>query len=113
MDTAGSADNDLGAITQSGHILADVGTANASMALDAHEVTDGDDDLLDLLGQLTSRSKDKRLAGAQIGVDLLERSNGESGSLAGTRLGLSDDIAACSQIQLAPNPLAKRRLTYP
>lgn len=98
LNTAGGTDNDLGAITESGHVLANVGTTNAGMALNAHEVTNGDNDLLDLLGQLTGGSKDEGLARAQVGVDLLESSNGESRSLSGTRLGLSDDIVTCSPI---------------
>lgn len=94
LDTAGGADNDVGAITESGHILADVGTTNAGMALNAHEVTNSDNDLLDLLSQLTSGSKDEVLARAQVGVDLLKSRDGESGSLSGTRLSLSNDIVA-------------------
>jgi hypothetical protein len=62
------------------------------MALDAHEVTNSDDDLLDLLSQLTSRGKDKRLALLEAGVDLLEDRDGESGGLASTRLGLRNHI---------------------
>lgn len=95
LDTAGSTDNDMGTLLESLHILADVGTTDTSVALDAHEVTNGDHDLLDLLGQLTSGSEDQRLAGLQVGVDLLQSGDGEGSSLAGTRLGLSDDIVAC------------------
>jgi len=62
------------------------------VALDVHEVTDGNNDLLDLLGQLTGGSKDQSLALLEAGVDLLEDGNRESGSLASTGLGLSDNI---------------------
>lgn len=98
VNTTGGTDDDLGAITESGHVLTDVGTTNAGMALNAHEVTDGDNNLLDLLSQLTGGSKDERLARLQVGVDLLESSDGESGGLASTRLGLGNDIVACSAI---------------
>lgn len=81
-------------LTESSHILADVGTTDAGVAFDAHKVTDGDHDLLDLLGQLTSGSEDQRLAGLQVGVDLLQSGDGEGSSLSGTRLSLSDDIVA-------------------
>lgn len=92
MNTAGSTDNDLGTTTEGSHVLTDVGTTNTGVAIDFHEVTNGNNDLLDLLGQLTGGSKDQSLASLQIGVNLLESGNGEGGSLSGTRLGLSDDI---------------------
>jgi hypothetical protein len=62
------------------------------VALKGHEVTNGNNDLLDLLGQLTSGSEDQSLASLQVGVDLLEGRDGESGGLSGTGLGLSDNI---------------------
>lgn len=111
VNTAGGTDNDLGTIPESGHVLTDVGTTNAGMALNAHEVTDGDNNLLDLLSQLTGGSKDERLARLQVGVDLLKSSDGESGGLAGARLGLSNDIVACSVISFESNP--RLQATYP
>ena len=60
-----------------------------------------DDDLLDLLSQLTGGSEDQGLALLQAGVDLLEDRDGEGGSLAGTRLGLSDNVVACIAKKLA------------
>lgn len=92
VNTAGGTDNDLGTVTEGSHVLTDVGTTNTGVALDTHEVTNGNNDLLDLLGQLTGGSKDQSLASLHIGVNLLESGNGEGGSLSGTRLGLSDDI---------------------
>jgi hypothetical protein len=70
------------------------------VAVDVHEVTDGDDDLLDLLSQLTGGSDDQSLAGLEVGVDLLEGGDGESGSLSSTGLGLSDDIVTCRGLVL-------------
>ena len=94
LHTTGGTDDDLGAITESGHVLTDVGTTDTGVALNAHEVTNGNNDLLDLLGQLTGGSEDQSLAGLQVGVDLLQGGDGEGGSLASTGLGLSDHIAA-------------------
>jgi hypothetical protein len=94
LDTAGGTDNDLGALTESGHILTDVGTTDTGVALKGHEVTNGNNNLLDLLSQLTGGSKDQSLASLQVGVDLLQSGDGESGSLSGTGLSLSDDIVA-------------------
>jgi hypothetical protein len=92
LDTAGGTDNDLGTLTESGHVLTDVGTTDTGVALKGHEVTNGNNDLLDLLSQLTGGSEDQSLASLQVGVDLLESRDGESGSLSGTGLGLSDNI---------------------
>jgi hypothetical protein len=64
------------------------------VARDVHEVTDGNNDLLDLLGELTGGGEDKRLAGLDVGVDLLEGRDGEGSRLTGTGLGLRDDIVA-------------------
>ena len=94
MDTAGGTDNDLGAGAESVHILTDVGTTDTGVAVEGHEVTDGDNDLLDLLSQLTGGSDDQGLSGVQAGVQLLQSGNGEGGGLASTGLGLSDHIVA-------------------
>jgi hypothetical protein len=94
LDTAGSTDNDLGTILEGLHVVADAGTTNAGVALDVHEVTDGDDDLLDLLSELTGGGEDKCLAGLDALVDLLEGRDGEGGRLSGTGLGLGDNIVA-------------------
>ncbi len=94
MDTSWGTDNDLWAILKSLHVITDRGTSDTGVALDVHEVTDGNDDLLDLLSQLTGWGKDKSLALLDSWVQLLEDRDGESGGLSGTRLGLSNDIVA-------------------
>ena len=98
MDTTGGTDNDLGAGAEGVHVVTNVGTTNAGVALNVHEVTDGDNDLLDLLSQLTGGSDNQSLAGLELLVDLLESGDGESGSLSGTRLGLGNDIVACGAL---------------
>lgn len=94
MDTTRRSDNDLGAVLESLHVITDAGATNAGVALNVHEVTNGNNDLLDLLSKLTGGSKDQSLALLDSGVDLLKSRNGESSSLASTRLGLSNDIVA-------------------
>jgi len=74
------------------HVITDAGTTNAGVALDVHEVTDGNNNLLDLLGQFTSWGKDQSLALLDVGVKLLQDGDRESGGLSGTRLGLRNDI---------------------
>lgn len=94
VDTARSADNDLRAILEGLHVVTDAGATNAGVALDVHEVADGDNDLLDLLRKLTGGREDKGLACLEARVDLLESGDGEGSGLAGTGLSLSDDIVA-------------------
>ena len=62
------------------------------MRVDVHEVTDGDDDLLNLLRKLAGGGEDESLALLDLGVDVLENRDGEGSGLAGTGLGLSDNI---------------------
>lgn len=68
------------------------------MALDLHKVANGDNDLLDLLSQLTSGGKNESLALLDVRVDLLQDRDGESSGLAGTRLGLGNNIVAYANV---------------
>jgi hypothetical protein len=95
VHATGSADNDLGAVLESLHVIADAGATDAGVALDLHEVTDGDDDLLDLLSQLASGREDQRLALLEVGIDLLKDRDREGGGLASAGLGLGNDVVAC------------------
>lgn len=92
VDTTGSADDDLGALIELGHVLTNVGTTDAGVAVDLHVVAECDDDLLDLLGELTSGGKDERLDGLDARVDALQNGDREGGGLAGTGLSLSNHI---------------------
>jgi hypothetical protein len=94
VNTTWSTNDNLGTLLKSLHIITDAGTTNASVALDVHEVANGNNDLLDLLSQLTSWGENQGLALLDIGVELLENGDGESGGLSGTRLGLSNNIVA-------------------
>ena len=97
MHATGRADNDLGTVLEGLHIIANTGSTNASVALDVHEVANGDDDLLDLLSQLASRGKDQGLAGLDGRVDLLQNRDREGSRFASTGLGLGDDIVTCAK----------------
>jgi hypothetical protein len=94
MNTTRSADNHLRSLLQRLHVVTDAGTSNAGMALDVHEVANSDNHLLDLLSQLTGGGKNQGLALLDIGVDLLENRDGESGGLASTGLSLGNNIVA-------------------
>lgn len=75
------------------------------MAVDRHEVTDGNDDLLDLLSQLAGWRKDQGLAGLDIGVELLQNGDGECSSLSSTGLCLGNDIGSCVMRSAYIHPL--------
>ena len=74
------------------HIITNACTTNACMALNVHEVSDSDNNLLDLLSQFTGRSKNQSLALLDVGVELLKDGDRECCGLSGTRLGLRNDI---------------------
>jgi len=84
VDTTRSANNDLRTLLKSLHVVTNAGTTNACVALNVHEVTNSDDDLLNLLGQFTGRSEDQSLALLDVGIELLENRDGESCSFSGT-----------------------------
>lgn len=107
MNTTRGTDDDLGTVLESLHVITNAGTTNAGVALDVHEVTDGNDDLLDLLGQLTGGSEDQCLALLQVGVDLLQDRDREGSGLSGTRLRLSDNIVACGVAIISGRSLEK------
>lgn len=75
MNAARGTDDDLGAVLESLHVVTNTGATNAGVALDAHKVTDGNDNLLDLLSQLAGRGEDQSLALLDVGVDLLQGRN--------------------------------------
>ena len=54
------------------------------MTLDLHEVANGHYDFLNLLRKFTGGSKDERLTGFHVRVDLLEHGDRKGGSLSGT-----------------------------
>ena len=49
LDSTRCSDNHLWTILDRGHIFTNTGTANASMTVDRHKITDGNDHLLNLL----------------------------------------------------------------
>jgi hypothetical protein len=94
LDTTWSSNNDLDSIRKGLHVIPYAGASNAGMTLNVHEVANGDDNLLDLLSQFTSWSKDEGLALLDARVDLLQNTDGEGGGLSGTGLSLGNDIVS-------------------
>lgn len=70
--TARSADNDVRARFQLANVLANVGAANAGVALSVQELAQIDDDLLDLGSQFTSWGQNQGLALRHSSVDALQ-----------------------------------------
>ena len=91
-DTSGSANDDLNTLLQLCHVLTDVGSANTGVTFNVHIVTKGNDDLLDLLSELTGWCEDESLGAFDREVELLKDGDGEGRSLASAGLCLSDDI---------------------
>lgn len=81
-------------ILQSLHVVTDVGSTNTGVALNVHEITDGDQHLLDLLSQFTGRGKDESLCLFEGDIELLENGNREGGGLSGTRLRLRNNVVS-------------------
>jgi len=92
VDTSGGSDDDVNARAELGDVIADPGSSDASVALRVEVVSESNDDLLNLLGELTSGSEDESLAVGHAEIEALENSNGEGGSLSSSRLSLSDDV---------------------
>ncbi|GAO51261.1 hypothetical protein G7K_5367-t1 [Saitoella complicata NRRL Y-17804] len=92
VDTSGGTDDDMDTVLEGLHVVTDVGTADTGVALDVEVVSDSDNDLLDLLSQLTGRGQDQSLALLDGDVDGLEDRDGEGSGLTGTGLSLGDDI---------------------
>ena len=81
LDTTWCANDDLGTFLKSLHIVSNASSANTRVTLDVHEIADGDDDLLNLLGKLTGRCKNQSLASLDVGVKLLQDGDGEGRGL--------------------------------
>mmetsp|Transcript_34960 Transcript_34960/g.54646 ORF Transcript_34960/g.54646 Transcript_34960/m.54646 type:complete len:483 (+) Transcript_34960:1231-2679(+) len=109
MDTARGADNNILARLQLPDILPNIGTTDASVALNLHIVSKSEHHLLDLLGKLTGRSQNEGLAILDIGVNPLQASDGEGSSLSGTGLSLSNGVPSLDQGQ-STTLLDSRRL---
>jgi hypothetical protein len=73
-------------------ILANAGSADASMALDLQVVAERPHNLLNLLRELARRGENEALAVGDAEVQVVQDSRAEGGSLASSRLSLLDDI---------------------
>jgi hypothetical protein len=60
----------VGSLLELGHVLSDGGSTDTSVAVDVEVVSESDDDLLDLLGELSGWGEDQSLGLLDRGVDL-------------------------------------------
>lgn len=97
-DSTGSARHNVLSVVELADILANVGAANAGVALDVHVVAERHNDGLNLSSQFSGRGQNKRLRLANSGVDNLEHADRERRSLTSTRLGLSDGVTALADL---------------
>lgn len=72
-DTTGGTNNDVGTLVKPGNVLSNGGTTDTGVAVDVEVVTKSDNDLLNLLSELSGGSKDKSLSLLNSGVDLLDK----------------------------------------
>lgn len=70
-DTTGGTDDDMDALLELGHVLTNVGATDAGMTFDVHVIAEGDDDLLDLLSELTGWGEDESLGAFDGHVELI------------------------------------------
>ncbi len=93
-NTTRSADDNLNAITELGHIIADASTTHTRQTGYICVVSKCDDDCVDLRGELAGRGKDNRLRLLEADIDFLQKRHSKSSSLSCARLGLGYDILA-------------------
>jgi len=93
-DTSGGTDNDVNTLLKLSHSLANRSSSDGGEALDVHVVSEGDENLLDLLSELTSGSEDESLGLLKGDVDRLKDGDGEGGGLSSSGLSLSDNIVS-------------------
>jgi hypothetical protein len=101
--TTWGSDNDVDAFLKDSDIFTDDGTSNTSMTLpltrvmkgwylDVQVISEGDDDLLDLLSEFSGGGKNQSLTLSDSVVDLLKDTDGEGSGFSGSRLSLGNDI---------------------
>mmetsp|Transcript_19238 Transcript_19238/g.27739 ORF Transcript_19238/g.27739 Transcript_19238/m.27739 type:complete len:290 (+) Transcript_19238:189-1058(+) len=94
VDTTGCSHDNVDTCLKGTDIITDSGTTDTGVDSDVHVVSEGNDDLLNLLCQLTGWGKDEGLTFTEFWVQGGKSSDGESGCFTSTGLGLSDKITA-------------------
>lgn len=98
-NTTWGTDNDLSTLSEGVNVLLHGGTTNRGVDGDVHVGTDGENDLLDLEGQLSGWGENQSLGSLEGLVNSLEGRDGEGSSLTGTGLGLGKNITLLNNWQ--------------
>ncbi len=69
--SSGGSDDDVRSIAKLGHVFTNSGAADTCVTVDIEVITESDDNLLDLLSELTGGGEDEGLGLLDCGVDLL------------------------------------------
>mmetsp|Transcript_95161 Transcript_95161/g.198964 ORF Transcript_95161/g.198964 Transcript_95161/m.198964 type:complete len:436 (-) Transcript_95161:34-1341(-) len=93
-DTPGSSGDDVDTGLEGVDVIGNSLSSHAAVHLDVEVVAQGQADFLGLLGQLSGGRKDQSLGLPGAGDHGLQGAQAEDAGLAGTTLGLDDDIAA-------------------
>jgi len=73
-------------------VLAGVGSTDAATGVHLDELTEAENDLIDLLGKLSGWGQNDSLALRGLGINKLKETDGEGGSLSGSGLSLGDGV---------------------
>jgi hypothetical protein len=79
-DTTWGTNDNVDSSLEGTNVVTDGGSSDARVDLNVHVVSQGDDNLLNLLGQLTSWGKNQSLAFAELGIKGGKSTDGKGGS---------------------------------
>ena len=94
VHTAGGSHHHVHALLKSADVISHGSSSHTGMDGDVHEVSEGGDDLDDLLRELSGGSKHETLALLHLHVKGLQDADGEGGGLSGSGLRLRDHVSA-------------------
>lgn len=91
--SAGGSDNNMDTTILEGlSVLTGVSSTDAATCVHLDELTEAENDLIDLLGKFSGWGQNDGLALRGLGINKLKETDGESGSLSGSGLSLGDGV---------------------
>ena len=93
FDSSWGSDNNLdSSFFEDFSVFSGISSTNAASGVDFEELTEAEDNFVDLLSKLSGWGQNDSLTMGGLWIDGLENTDGESGSLACTRLGLGNGV---------------------
>jgi hypothetical protein len=93
FDSARGSNNNLdSSFLQNFSVFSGVSSSNTASGVDFEELTKAENNFVDLLSKLSGWGQNDSLTVGRLWIDGLENTDGESGSLAGTGLGLGNGV---------------------